>query len=82
MAFEAPTGTINLLPGDVLNQGNDIVVRNLAAGTTAGASDPTAATGSSFPDISGDGRYVVFETGFAYDPTNDVSAATTSTAAT
>ena len=54
-------------PGDVLKQGNDIVVRNLAAGTTAGASDPTAATGSGFPDISGDGRYVVFETGFAYD---------------
>jgi hypothetical protein len=72
VAFEAPTGTFNLLPGDVLNQGNDVVVRNLAAGTTAGASDPTAATGSGFPDISGDGRYVVFETGFAYDPGNDV----------
>ena len=28
---------------------NDIVVRDLAAGTTAGASDPTAATGSSSP---------------------------------
>ncbi len=73
VAFEAPTGTNNLLPGDATpTDFNDVVVRNLAAGTTAGASDPTAATGSGFPDISGDGRYVVFETGFAYDATNDV----------
>jgi hypothetical protein len=75
VAFEAPTGTNNLLPGDASpGDVNDVVVRNLATATTAGASDPTAATGSGFPDISGDGRYVVFETGFAYDPTNDVSA--------
>jgi Tol biopolymer transport system component len=75
VAFEAPTGTNNLLPGDASpGDVNDIVVRNLAAGTTAGASDPTAGVGSSFPDISGDGRHVVFETGFAYDPTNEVSA--------
>jgi Tol biopolymer transport system component len=72
--FEAPTATSNLLPGDSPAGANDVVVRNLAAGTTAGASDPTAATGSGFPDISGDGRYVVFETGEKYDATNDVSA--------
>lgn len=74
VAFEAPTGTFNLLPGDADGAGNDVVVRNLGAGTTAGASDPTAATGSGFPDISGDGRYAVFETGQKYDATNDVSA--------
>jgi hypothetical protein len=73
VAFEAPTGTNNLLPGDASpGDVNDVVVRNLAAGTTAGASDPAAAAGSGFPDISGDGRYVVFETGHAYDPTYDV----------
>lgn len=40
VAFEAPAGTFNLLPGDADGRGNDVVVRNLAAGTTAGASDP------------------------------------------
>jgi Tol biopolymer transport system component len=75
VAFEAPTGTFNLLPGDADARGNDVVVRNLAAGATAGASDPTKATGSGFPDISGDGRYVVFETGEKYaDAGVDVSA--------
>ncbi len=73
VAFEAPTGTFNLLPGDADGGGNDIVVRNLAAGTTAGASDPTAAAGSGFPDISGDGRYVVFETDQPYDAANDAA---------
>ena len=55
-------------------RGNDVFVRNLAAGTLAAASDPTRTTGSSFPDISGDGRYVVFETGERYDPVNDPNA--------
>jgi Tol biopolymer transport system component len=73
VAFEAPTGTFNLIPGDADGGGNDIVVRNLAAGTTAGASDPTAAAGSGFPDISGDGRYVVFETDQPYDAANDAA---------
>jgi Tol biopolymer transport system component len=73
VAFEAVTNAANLLPGDVAGVGNDIVVRDLAAGTTAGASDPTAATGSNFPDISGDGRFVVFETGHKYDAVNDLS---------
>ncbi len=75
VAFEAVAGTNNLLPGDPpMMDVNDIVVRNLAAGTTAGASDPTVTSPSNFPDISGDGRYVVFETGQAYDPANDVGA--------
>jgi len=71
VAFEAPAGTFNLDPGDALNRGNDVFVRNLAAGTLAPASDPTKTNGSGFPDISGDGRYVVFETAERYDPTND-----------
>jgi Tol biopolymer transport system component len=74
VAFEAVTNAANLLPGDVAGVGNDIVVRDLAAATTAGASDPTAPTGSNFPDVSGDGRHVVFETGHKYDAVNDLSA--------
>lgn len=73
VAFEAPVNTNNLSPADT-GASNDIYVRNLAAGTTAAASDPAQTTGSSFPDISGDGRYVVFETGHKYDATNDASA--------
>jgi hypothetical protein len=75
VAFEAPTATSNLLPGDSPAGANDVVVRNLAAATTAGASDPTANDGSGFPDISGNGRYVVFESGFRYDLVNDTNAA-------
>ena len=70
VAFEAPAGTTNLAPDDT-GAVNDVFVRNLAAGTLAPASDPTRTTGSGFPDISGDGRYVVFESGERYDPTND-----------
>ena len=75
VAMEVPAGTSNLLPGDSPAGANDVVVRNLAAGTTAGASDPTANAGSGFPDISGDGRFVVIESGFKYDPVNDTNAA-------
>ena len=71
VAFEAPAGTFNLDPSDALDRGNDVFVRNLVAGTLSAASDPAAATGSGFPDVSGDGRFVVFETGHAYDATND-----------
>ena len=72
VAFEAPAGTTNLAPDDS-GAANDVYVRNLVADTLAPASDPTRTTGSSFPDISGDGRYVVFETGEKYDPTNDTN---------
>ena len=74
VAFEAPAGTFNLDPGDALNRGNDVFVRNIAAGSLAAASDPSKATGSGFPDISGDGRFAVFETGERYDPVNDPNA--------
>ena len=70
VVMEAPAGTTNLAATDT-GAANDAYVRNLAAGTTTPASDPAQMTGSGFPDISGDGRYVVFETGFAYDPVND-----------
>jgi Tol biopolymer transport system component len=72
VAFEAPAGTNNVVPGDS-GMANDVFVRNLAAGTTAAVSDPTKTAGSGFPDISGDGRFVVFETGFAYDAANDAA---------
>ncbi|MGE0025953.1 MAG: hypothetical protein AB7O78_08500 [Thermoleophilia bacterium] len=74
VAYEAPAGTNDIVPNDT-GAGNDVFVRNLAAGTTAAASDPTQTTGSGFPDISGDGRYVAFETGFAYDAGNDANGA-------
>jgi hypothetical protein len=73
VAFEAPAGTTNLAPDDT-GAVNDVFVRNLAAGTLAAASDPTRLVGSGFPDISGDGRYVVFETGEKYDPVNDTGS--------
>lgn len=73
VAFEAPAGTTNLVPGDT-GAANDVVVRDLTAGTTRAASDPAQTTGSGFPDLSGDGRLVVFETGHAYDPVNDTGA--------
>jgi Tol biopolymer transport system component len=71
VAFEAPAGTFNLDPRDAGGRGNDVFVRGLAAGTLAAASDPSAAAGSGFPDIAGDGRFVVMETGERYDPAND-----------
>lgn len=74
VAFEAPAGTFNLDPSDALNRGNDVFVRQLVAGTLTAASDPTKAAGSGFPDISGDGRFAVFETGERYDPVNDPNA--------
>jgi Tol biopolymer transport system component len=73
VAFEAPAGTNDVVPGDT-GGGNDVFVRDLAAGTTAAVSDPALAVGSGFPDISGDGRHVAFETGFAYDPAADANA--------
>ncbi len=74
VAFEAPAGTNDVVPGDT-GGANDVFVRNLAAGTTLAASDPAKTTGSGFPDISGDGRFVAFETAFAYDAANDGNAA-------
>lgn len=74
VSFDAPAGTTNLSPSDT-GAGNDIYVRNLVAGTTTPATDPTLPGGAAnFSDISGSGRYVVFETGDKYDATNDTSA--------
>ncbi len=74
VAFEAPAGTNDVVPGDS-GASNDVFVRDLAAGTTTAASDPAKTPGSGFPDISGTGRFVVFETGNAYDAANDANAA-------
>lgn len=71
--FEAPVATDNLAPNDTGNA-NDVFARNLAAGTLAPASDPTVTGGAGFASISGDGRYVAFETTQAYDATNDANA--------
>lgn len=74
VAFEAVLDATNLFPGDE-NATNDIVVRDLVAGTTAPAAVATdgKVLGGNIPDISGDGRYVVFQTGSSLDPANDAS---------
>ncbi len=76
VAFEANQDSTNLFPGD-LNAANDIVVRNLATGTTVAASVATNGTalGASKPQISGDGRFVVFDTGAQLDPAVDTNMA-------
>lgn len=76
VAFEAVLDATNLFPGDD-NAVNDIVVRDLAAGTTVPADVAAngAVLGGNIPDISGDGRYVVFQTGASLDPANDPSGA-------
>lgn len=82
VAFEAGPLTTNLYVNDT-NAANDILVRNLSSGvTTPAAVKVGAATlsgadvlGGSIPDISGDGRYVVFQTGQALDPLNDTNMA-------
>lgn len=74
VAFEAVLDSTNLFPGDT-NNTNDIIVRNLAAGTTVAADVAADGTvkGGNIPDLSGDGRYVVFQTGESLDPVNDAS---------
>ncbi len=74
VAFEAVLDATNLFPGDD-NATNDIVVRDLAAGTTTAASVAAdgKVLGGNIPDISGDGRYVVFQTGASLDPINDAN---------
>jgi Tol biopolymer transport system component len=76
VAFEAGGMADNLFPNDA-NAVNDIVVRNVAAAMTAGVSVTAAGAGASgnIPDISADGRYVVFQTGAQLDPVADINAA-------
>ncbi len=83
VAFEAGPLTTNLYANDA-NAVNDIIVKNLVTGTAVPAAVTTTATtlggadvkGGNGPDISGDGRYVIFQTGEQLDATNDVNMAT------
>lgn len=62
VAFEAAASASTLVAGD-LNAATDVMVRDLQARTTTRASvaaDGGAPGGATSPDISGDGRYVVF----------------------
>jgi len=80
-AFEAGPTTTNLYANDT-NATNDIIVKNLATGVTTAAAVINGATpaeganvlGGNVPDISGTGRYVVFQTGGILDPVNDANA--------
>jgi Tol biopolymer transport system component len=73
VSFDGGALTTNLVPGQ---QPGEVLVRDLAAGTTTRATVTTAGAtpgGANFSDISGDGRYVVFQTTTAYDPANDTN---------
>lgn len=62
VAFEAAASASTLVPDDQ-NAATDVLVRDLQARTTARASvavDGAAPGGATSPDISGDGRFVVF----------------------
>src|SRR5262249_1847569 len=64
VAFTAAAGTTNLVPGD-LNGATDVVVRDLASGTSSLADVATggaAPGGGSGAALSGDGSRVAFET--------------------
>lgn len=74
VAFEAGPTTDNLIPNDA-NATNDVVAHVLATGATSGVSFARNGNlpGGGMPDISGDGRYVAFQSGEALDPVNDAS---------
>ncbi|MET8152692.1 TolB family protein [Actinoplanes sp. NPDC049668] len=65
----------NLVPGDT-NEAHDVFVRDLQAGTTTMVSVTGSGVGagwrddSYYPSISGDGRYVAFETEARLTPTD------------
>lgn len=62
VAFEAAAAASGLVAGDT-NGASDAMVRDLAARVTRRASvadDGTSPGGATFPDVAGDGRYVVF----------------------
>ena len=70
VSFDAAMST-NLVPGELQNE---IVVRDTLNGTTDRATVTTAGApigNANFSDISGDGRYVVFQTAGVLDPAND-----------
>lgn len=75
VAFEAAAQTTNLVTGDD-NNASDAFVRNLDAGTTTRvsvATDGTTPGQVNFPDVSGDGRFVIFQSSSKYDPVNDTN---------
>lgn len=72
VTFTAVADATNLFPNDT-NALNDVLVRDTVASTTSVASVSTLGTtpgNANFSDISGDGRYVVFEAGTDFDPAN------------
>jgi len=82
VAFEAGPMTDNLYPGDS-NAVNDVIVKHLVTGVAvpaavkvgAGTMSGADVGGGNMPDISGDGRYVVFQTGSTLDPATDANGA-------
>jgi TolB protein len=75
VAFTAGPGTTNLAPGDT-NGASDVVVRDLAAGTSALADVATSGSapgGGSGAALSGDGSVVAFETTAPLDPARDAN---------
>jgi Tol biopolymer transport system component len=75
VAFESPA--TNLAPGQ--GPGTNVYVRDLAAGATRLASvgaDGVAHGGASVPDLSGDGRFVTWQTVAADAPGADANGAT------
>lgn len=80
-AFEGGPMTTNLYPNDN-NATNDIIVKNLATGAAVPAGVIVGATtlegndvkGGNAPDLSGTGRYVVFQTSGILDAVNDTNA--------
>ncbi len=76
VAFEAGPLTTNLFPGDN-NAVNDVLVHRLDGGTTlpAAVAANGQILGGGIPDLSGDGRYVVFSTGERLDPATDANNA-------
>jgi Tol biopolymer transport system component len=76
VAFEAGPLTTNLFAGDA-NATNDVVVNRLDTGRTdpVGVAADGQVLGGGIPDISGDGRYVAFQSSGKLDPVNDGNAA-------
>lgn len=82
VAFEAGPLTTNLYENDT-NAVNDVIVKNLDTGAAIPAAVRAGAAtlggvdvlGGGMPDISGDGRFVVFQSSGALDPANDANGA-------
>lgn len=82
VVFEAGPVTDNLFTDDT-NANSDIIVKNLATGVAQPAAVVSGTTrsganvkGGNIPDISGDGRYVVFQTSAVLDAATDTNMET------